>query len=124
MRGGRGAQSSSTQKSAVSVIYLHSKEHKTFQGTLGTQDLTSIGFKTSLGPSITGCVNKFYFFFVFPLTILGHLFGHCPTLPKLRGPSWLLDLHAPQNGPKMDPARLISGALGKKKGPAGQPNIK
>ena len=38
-----GAQSSSTRKPAVSVIFLHSKQQKTFQGTLGTQDLTSIG---------------------------------------------------------------------------------
>ena len=40
------------QKPAVSVLFLHSKQHKTFQGTLGTQDLTSIGSKTSLGPSM------------------------------------------------------------------------
>ena len=54
-----GAQSSSTQKPAVSVIFLHSKQQKTFQGILGTQDLTSIGSKTSLGPSMdpTGSLN-------------------------------------------------------------------
>ena len=45
-----GAQSSSTLKSAVSSIFLHTKQQKTFQGTLGTQDLTSIGSRTSLGP--------------------------------------------------------------------------
>ena len=41
-----------------------------------------------------------------PLTMLEHLFGHCPTVPMLRGPSWtFLD---PQMDPEMDPARLIS----------------
>ena len=50
MRG--GAQSSSYQKSAVSAIFLHTKQQKTFQGTLGTQDHTSIVSKTILGPSM------------------------------------------------------------------------
>ena len=52
-------QSSSNRKSAVSVIFLHSKQQKAFQGTLGTLDLTSIGSKTSLGPSMdpTGPLN-------------------------------------------------------------------
>ena len=45
-----GAQSSSHQKSAVSAIILHTKQQKTFQGTLRTQDHTSIGSRTSLGP--------------------------------------------------------------------------
>ena len=30
----------------------HTKQQKTFLGTLGTQDYTSIGSKTSLGPSM------------------------------------------------------------------------
>ena len=47
-------------KSAISAIFLHTKQQKTFQGTLGTQDLTSKGSKTSLGPSMdpTGPLNK------------------------------------------------------------------
>ena len=49
---------------------------------------------------ISGRVYQFYIFYsVAPLTMLGHLFGHFPTLPRLRGPSWTF----------MDPARLISG---------------
>ena len=44
--------SSSPLKSAVSVICMHTEPQKTFQGTLGTQDLTSIGSKTSHGPSM------------------------------------------------------------------------
>ena len=47
-----GAQSSSNLKSAVSAIPLHTKQQKTFLGTLGTQDYTTIGSKTSLGPSM------------------------------------------------------------------------
>ena len=43
---------SSTLKSAVLVIFLHSKQQKTFQGTQGTQDLTSLGSKTCFGPSM------------------------------------------------------------------------
>ena len=42
-QGGGGAQSSSLLKSAVLAILLHTKQQKTFQGTLGTQELTPIG---------------------------------------------------------------------------------
>ena len=38
------------RKLAASAIFLHTNQHKIFQGTLGTQDLTSIGSKTSHGP--------------------------------------------------------------------------
>ena len=37
-----GAQSSSTLKSAVLAIFLHTNQQKTFQGTLGTQDHTAM----------------------------------------------------------------------------------
>ena len=59
---------------------------------------------------ILGRVYQFYIFYsVAPLTMLGHLFGHFPTLPRLKGPFWtFMD---PQMDPKMDPARLISGHL-------------
>ena len=103
-----GAQSSSIIKSAVSAILTHTKQQKTFQGTLGTQDHTSIGSKTNLGPSMDHAgplhgpydfwekfrefwenFGIFYFWYsLAPLTMLDHLFGHCPTLPWLRGPSW------------------------------------
>ena len=123
---GGGTQSSSHQKSAVSAIFLHTKQQKTFQGTLGTQDHTSIGSRTSLGPLMdpTGPLKwtlwflrkfqdfweNFGLFYILhslaPLTMLDHLFGHCPTLPRLRGPSWtFMD---PKMDPRMDPARLIS----------------
>ena len=42
---------SSTLKLAVLAIFLHANQQKTFQGTLGTQDHTSIVSKTILGPS-------------------------------------------------------------------------
>ena len=124
-----GAQSSSLLKSAVSAIFLHTKQQKTFQGTLGTQDHTSIGSRTSLGPLMdpTGPLKgtlwfsqkfqdfgeNFGLFYILyslaPLTMLDHLFGHCPTLPRLRGPSWtFMD---PKMDPRMDPARLISEDL-------------
>ena len=51
-RGGEGAQSSSTLKSAVSAMFLHTNQQKIFQGTLGTQDHTPIVSKTILGPSM------------------------------------------------------------------------
>ena len=46
------AQSSSTLKSALLAILLHTNQQKTFQGTLGTQDHTSIVSQTILGPSM------------------------------------------------------------------------
>ena len=122
-----GGQLAHRRKSAVSAIFLHTKQQKTFQGTLGTQDLTSKGSKTSHGPSMdpTGPLNwssKFsnileplsgyvYHFYIIhslaPLAMLELFFGHCGTLSRLRGPSWtFMD---PQMDPKMDPPRLISG---------------
>ena len=121
-----GAQSSSHQKSAVSAIFLHTKQQKTFQGTLGTQDHTSIGSRTSLGPLMdpTGPLKwtlwfsqkfqdfweNFGLFYILyslaPLTMLDHVFGHCATLPRLRGLSWtFMEL---KMDPRMDLARLIS----------------
>ena len=47
------------------------------------------------------------FYSLAPPTMLKHLIGHCPTLPRLRGPS--LAFMDPFMDPKMDPARLISG---------------
>ena len=49
---GVGAQSSSTLKSSLSAIFLHTNQQKILQGTLGTQDHTSIVSKTILGPSM------------------------------------------------------------------------
>ena len=124
--GGRG-QLSSLLKSAVSAIFLYTKQQKTFQGTLGTQDLTPIWSKTSLGPSMdpTGPLKwtlwflrkiseflrkfrNFYFLYSLALlTMLEDLFGHCPTLPRLKGPSWtFID---PKMDSQTDPGRLISG---------------
>ena len=114
---GVGAQSSSTLKSAVSAIFLHTNQQKTFQRTLGTQDHTSIVSKTILGPSMDPTRplkwtlwilrkfrdfwENFRFFYILyslaPLTMLEHLFGHCPTVPRLRGPSWTF------MDPQMDP---------------------
>ena len=63
---------------------------------------------------ISGCIYHFYIahHLLAPPTILKHFFGHCRTLPRLKGPSWtFMD---PQMDPKTDPARLISGVIGKK----------
>ena len=106
-----GAQSSSHQKSAVSAIFLHTKQQKTFQGTLGTQDLTSIGSKTSHGPSMDPTVplkwtSKFLASFRLPFlqytlfspyTHVGTLFGSLWNSTKAKGT--LLDLHGPPIGP-------------------------
>ena len=49
---------------------------------------------------LSGCVYHFYIIHsLAPLTMLELFFGHCGTLPRLRGPSWtFLD-------PKIDPAK-------------------
>ena len=40
-----------------------------------------------------------------PIPFWNTFFGHCGTLPGLRGPAWtIMD---PQMDPKMDPARQI-----------------
>ena len=38
-------------ESAVKAIFSQSKQQKTYQGTIGTQEGTSIGSKSSLGTS-------------------------------------------------------------------------
>ena len=106
---------------------MHTNQQKTFQGTLGTQDLTSIGSKTILGPIMdptgllkgtskfskilepkSGCVYHFYIIdSVAPLTMLDYFFGDLGTLSRLRGPYWTF-MDTPMD-PKMDPARQISG---------------
>ena len=122
-----GAQSSSNLKSAVSAIPSHTKQQKTFLGTLGTQDYTSIGSKTSLGPSmdptgpltwtlwflrkISGFLRKFrdfrFLIFSSPSNHVGPLNWSLPNSTKAQGPSWtFLD---PKMDPKRDPARQISG---------------
>ena len=52
-----------------------------------------------------------------PLTKLDHLFGHSPTLPRLRGT--LMNLHGPPNGPQNGPCEANFRAPLVKKGPAG-----
>ena len=109
------------------AIFMHTNQQKTFQGTLGTQDLTSIGSKTILGPIMdpagllkgtskfskilepkSGCVYHFYIIdSVAPLTMLDYFFGDLGTLSRLRGPYWTF-MDTPMD-PKMDPARQISG---------------
>ena len=57
---------------------------------------------------LSGCV--YHFNIIDPLaslTMLEHIFGHCGTLPRVRGPSsTFMD---PTMDPKMEAARLISG---------------
>ena len=62
-------------------------------------------FEKNIG--IFAKISEFLFLiFSGPSTMLEHLFGHYPTLPRLKGPSWtFMD---PQMDPKMDPARQIS----------------
>ena len=88
-------------KITVMAIFLNSKQQKTYQGTLRTQESTPIGSQTSLGPSMDPAGT------LAPLTILEHFFGHCGTQSGHKVPSWtFMD---PQMDPKVDPARLISG---------------
>ena len=47
----RGGQLAHWRKYVLRAISLHTKNQKTYKGTLGTQDLTSIGSRTSHGPS-------------------------------------------------------------------------
>ena len=48
----RGGQMAQRRKSAIMAIVLHSKHKKSYQGTLGTQELPPIGSMTSHGPSL------------------------------------------------------------------------
>ena len=106
-------------------LFLHSKQKNTYQGTLGTQELTPIRSQTSLGPSMkpTGplkwtvqdptisepiSVVVYHFYIVHylaPLTILEHFLAHCGTLSGPKELSWTI------KDPKMGPARQISGDL-------------
>ena len=52
-----GGQWANRIKTAVSAIFFHSKQQKTFIGTLGTQEPTPIGSKPSLG---TSCFTELY----------------------------------------------------------------
>ena len=113
-------------------IFLHFRQQKMNQGTLGTHRQTLIRSRIRLGPyegpfygpyrapkmnlkifePLSGCICYFYIihytlYILAPLTMLEHFCGHCGTLPRLRGPSWtFMD---PKRDPKMDPARLIPG---------------
>ena len=132
-----GAQSSSNLKSAVSAIPSHTKQQKTFLGTLGTQDYTSIGSKTSLGPSmdptgpltwtlwflrkISGFLRKFrdFWFLIFssPSNHVGPLNWSLPNSTKAQGT--ILDLLGPKNGPQKGPCKANFWGPLIKKGPAG-----
>ena len=100
---------------------MHTNQQKTFQGTLGTRDLNSIGSKTILGHIMdpaglrkgtskfskilepkSGCVYHFYIIdSVAPLTMLDYFFGDLGTLSRLRGPygTFMDTPNGPQNGP-------------------------
>ena len=121
-----GNQMAHRRKSAILAIFLHSKHQKSYQGTLGTQELPPTGSMTSHGPSLgpTGSFKRTLGFsrfckavFTFskkihslnPLNIMEHVYGHCCTSPRFREPSWT------SMDPKIDPARLILGTLADKR---------
>ena len=103
---------------------------KTFQGTLGTQNHTSTGSRTSLGPlmDLTGprrwtllFFRKFrsflYFIFSSPSYHVGPLVASLSISTKAQGT--LLDLHGPQNGSLNEPSEANFWGPLVKKGPAG-----
>ena len=58
-------------------LFLHSKQQKSYKGTLGTLELTPIGSRASLGPSIdpTGPLSW---------TLFSSIFGENPKKLKIR----------------------------------------
>ena len=93
----------------------------TFRGTLGTQDHTSIGSKTSLGhsmdpkmdPIIFEKISRFlrkFWLFLFLIFDIGPLILPLSNSTNAQWTSWTF--RDPQMDPQMNPARLISGALG------------
>ena len=98
--------------------FLHFRQHKTYQGTLGTQRWTLIGSRTSHGPSMdpTGPIkwasklsSCFQAWFAIP-TLYTHC-NHSNHVGTLFWSLWistkaqwtLLDLHGPLNGPQNGP---------------------
>ena len=65
------------RKLAVWAMFLYSKQQKSYQGTLGTLELTPIGSRASLGPSIdpTGPLSW---------TLFSSIFGENPKKLKIR----------------------------------------
>ena len=89
------------RRSAVSTIFLHTKQHKRFQGTLGTQDLTSIvPLKW-----ISICLSLFQAVFTISTFYIIQPLLKILVLVELYQGSW------DPPGPQMDPVRLISGDL-------------
>ena len=72
-----GGQMARKRKLAVWAMFLHSKQQKSYQGTLGTLELTPIGSRASLGPSIdpTGPLSW---------TLFSSIFGENPKKLKIR----------------------------------------
>ena len=102
-----GGQMAHRGKLAVWAMFLHSKQQKSYQGTLGTLELTPIGSGTSHGPSMdpTGSLawtlwfsrifQAVYTFSIFytPLNMLKHFLVKW----KCTRAQWtLLDLHGPK----------------------------
>ena len=119
-----GGQMAHRWKSVILAIFLQSKHKKSYQVTVGTQELPPTGSMTSHGPSLdlTGSFKRTLWYsslckavFSFSkkihslnlLNIMEHVYGHCCPSPRFREPSWtFMD---PQMDPKIDPARLILG---------------
>ena len=108
-------------KLAIFAIFLHFRQQKTYQGTLGTQRWTLIGSRTSHGPSMdptgplkwTSKLSKLssHFQASFAISTSYTHFNHSNHVGTLFWSLWistkaqwtLQDLHGPLNGPQNGP---------------------
>ena len=97
-----GGQMAQWRKSAILAIFLHPKHLKSYQGTLGTQELPPTGSKTSHGPSLglTGSFSEKLclpflkrFIFMFMVIVVLHQGSGNPHR-ILCTPKWTLELYA------------------------------
>ena len=80
-----GGQMAHRRKLAVWAMFLYSKQQKSYQGTLGTLELTPIGSRASLGPSMdpTGPLSWTLFSSIFQLRFAVGQLPPPPNLPNL-----------------------------------------
>ena len=121
------------EKIAVLTKFWKTKKKGTFQEIPGKQDLTTIGPRISLVPSMdpTGPWKApqnfgasfqqrlpFLYYTLSPLTTLEQDFGHFENLPRLKGPSWTIkDLemdYASRQSKSLEPGNLVPGYFWRK----------
>ena len=104
---GGGGENAPQGKLAIFATFLHFRQQKTYQGTLGTQRWTLIGSRTSHGPSMdpTGplkwtskLLSHFQAWFAISTS-----YTHCNHSNHVGTLFWSLDLQGPLNGAQKGP---------------------